>query len=177
MTQTGICASAILVLLAPGTAAALGSGGAVARADGGSGAAAPPCVAGQVAVGARAQSPASTHRAVRLTFTLADGRPPRSLSGYPGVDSGAGGPLIHAERTLRGAMGGLPAGVDEPPTVVLTHDAGVGAIVEGRAVDSNGNQCPTYTDLRVTPPNMTTTATVAAMIDTCSLQVHPLAHY
>lgn len=74
-------------------------------------------------------------------------------------------------------MGGLSAGIDEAPMVDLADDARAGAIVEGRAVDSNGNQCPTYTDLRVTPPIMTTTATVAAMIDTCSLQVHPLARY
>jgi hypothetical protein len=176
MTRIGTCATAIAVLLAPGIAA-LGSGGAVARADGDSGTTAPPCAAGQVAVGARTQSPASTHRAVRLTFALADGQPPCSLSGYPGVDSGAGGPLIHAERTRRGAMGGLPAGVEEPPTVVLVHGARVGAIVESRAVDSDGNQCPTYTALRVTPPNMTTTATLATIIDACSLQVHPLTWY
>lgn len=34
---------------------------------------------------------------------------PCTLIGYAGVDSGAGGPLIHAQPTLRGYLGGLRA--------------------------------------------------------------------
>jgi hypothetical protein len=50
------------------------------------------------------------------------------------------------------------------------------AVVEGVAVDDNGNQCPSYANLRVTPPNTTETISVAvvAYIDACALQVHPV---
>jgi hypothetical protein len=47
-------------------------------------------------------------------------------------------------------------------------------MVEGLAVDADGNQCPTYTDLLVTAPDTTGTVTVPATIDTCQLQVHPV---
>jgi hypothetical protein len=86
-------------------------------------------------------------------------------------DTGSGGPLLHAERTLRGYLGGVPGGVT---TITLGPRHGAVAVVEGVAVDDNGNQCPSYTDLLVTPPNTTETITVAATIDTCTLQVHPV---
>ena len=92
-----------------------------------------------------------------LVFALADGAGPCTLTGYPGVDSGAGGPLVHAQRTMHGYMGGLPADVSEPPTVTLTPSQQAQSIVEGVAVDPTGgdNKCPTYTDLRVTAPDTT----------------------
>jgi hypothetical protein len=132
----------------------------------------PPCSSGQVAVSASWAPPGLTHRAVLLTFTLTPGAAPCTLTGYPGVDSGAGGPLIHAQRTLSGYLGGLPA--DVPPTVTVSESQQAQAVVEGMAVDANGNQCPTYTDLRVTAPDTTDTVTVPATIDTCQLQVHPI---
>ena len=114
------------------------------------------------------------HRALTLIFSLAGGAQPCTLTGYPGVDSGAGGPAIHATPTLRGYMGGLPASVDVPPTVTLSISTQAQAIVEGMAIDGSGNPCPSYTDLRVNPPDTIMVFTVPASIDACQLQVHPL---
>jgi hypothetical protein len=114
------------------------------------------------------------HRALTLVFTLAGGGEACTLTGYPGVESGTGGPPIHAEPTPRGYMGGLPADVDVPPTVILSLSTQAQAIVEGIAIDGSGNQCPTYTDLGVSPPAIDQVVTVPATIDACVLQVHPV---
>lgn len=134
-----------------------------------------PCGFGQVAITAEPPQAAVSHRAVTLTFALVPGASPCTLTGYPGVDSGAGGPLVHAERLPRGYMGGLPAGDDEPPTVTVGPSAPAHAVVEGVAVDTSGNPCPTYTDLRVTVPDTTQTVTVPTVLDVCGLEVHPVA--
>ena len=133
---------------------------------------APPCGSGQVVVTAERPLSGATHRGVRLTFTLAAGASPCTLTGYPGVDSGAGGPLLHAERTVSGYLGGLPD--DAPTTVTLSALHPAHAIVEGDAVDAAGNQCPTYTALLVTVPDTSDTSVVATTIDTCTLAVHPI---
>jgi hypothetical protein len=133
-----------------------------------------PCASGQVTVTSAPPQAAAGHRAVTLTFGLAPGATACTLAGYPGVDSGAGGPLVHAQRLPRGYMGGLPAGSDEPPVVTVSESGAAHAIVEGLAVDQSGNQCPTYTDLQVTPPDTTETSTVATTIDACVLIVHPV---
>jgi hypothetical protein len=133
-----------------------------------------PCWAEQIAVSASPTQGAVGHRALTLIFSLAGGAEPCTLTGYPGVDSGAGGPAIHAAPTLRGYLGGLPASVDVPPTVTLSISTQAQAIVEGIAVDGSGNPCPSYTDLRVNPPDTTMVFTVPASIDACELQVHPL---
>jgi len=134
----------------------------------------PACQNGDVDVGATAMSPGVGHRGVELEFSLAPNSAPCTLTGYPGVDTGSGGPLLHAERTLRGYLGGAPGGVT---TITLAPRHGAVAVVEGVAVDDNGNQCPSYATLRVTPPNTTETISVAvvAYIDACALQVHPVA--
>ncbi|MBB3753103.1 hypothetical protein FHT44_005622 [Mycolicibacterium sp. BK634] len=136
--------------------------------------AAPPCAPEQLVVTALPMQAGVSHRGVPLVFALAPGAGACTLTGYPGVDSGTGGPLLHARRTLRGYLGGLPSGVDVPPTVTLGPGHPAQAMVEGIAVDADTNQCPTYTDLLVTPPNTTGTVTVPATIDTCQLQVHPV---
>lgn len=133
-----------------------------------------PCWSDQIAITASPTQGATGHRALTLMFTLAGGAEPCTLTGYPGVDSGAGGPLIHAARTLRGYMGGLPPGVDVPPTVTLSLSSQAQAIVEAVAIDSDGNPCPTYTELVVLPPDSTNAFTVPATIDACTLQVHPV---
>ncbi len=133
-----------------------------------------PCASGQVTVTAEPPQAAAGHRAVTLTFSLAPGAGACTLAGYPGVDSGTGGPLVHAQRLPRGYMGGLPSGVDEPPVVTVSSTASAHAVVEGVAVDPSGNKCPTYTDLRVTPPDTTETSTVPTTIDVCELMVHPV---
>jgi len=133
-----------------------------------------PCWADQIAVSASPTDAGMGHRALTLNFALAGGGEPCTLSGYPGVDSGAGGPLIHAEPTLRGYMGGLPAGVHAPPTAVLSVSTQAQAVVEGMALDGNGNPCPTYNQLLVSPPDTIDVFDVPATIDACQLQVHPI---
>ena len=134
----------------------------------------PSCTSAQLTVTTGPARAAVGHRGVPLVFSLAPGAAACTLTGYPGVDSGDGGPLLHAERTVRGYLGGLPSGVDVPPTVTVWPGHPAQAIVEGLAVDADGNQCPTYTDLLVTAPDTTGTVTVPAAIDTCRLQVHPV---
>lgn len=133
-----------------------------------------PCWSDQIAVTASPAEAAVGHRGLTLTFSLAGGADPCTLTGYAGVDSGAGGPLIHAQPTLRGYLGGLPAGVNEPPTVILSISTQGQAIVEGIAVDAHGAPCPTYTDLQINPPDTTNVVTVSATIEACALQVHPI---
>jgi Domain of unknown function (DUF4232) len=133
-----------------------------------------PCWSEQVGVIASPTQGAVGHRSLTLIFTLAGGGEACTLTGYPGVDSGTGGPPIHAEPTLRGYMGGLPGDIDAPPTVVLSLSTQAQAIVEGVAIDASGNQCPTYTDLTVSPPDIVQVVTVPASIDACVLQVHPV---
>jgi hypothetical protein len=133
-----------------------------------------PCASGQVVMTALPMAAGVSHRGVPLVFALAPTAGPCTLTGYPGVDSGAGGPLIHAGRTLRGYLGGLPGGMDVPPTVTVSPGHPAQAMVEGIAIDVDGYPCPTYTDLLVTAPDTTDTATVPAAIDTCQLQVHPV---
>jgi Protein of unknown function (DUF4232) len=133
-----------------------------------------PCWSDQIAVGAAPAQGAVGHRGLTLIFTLAGGAEPCTLTGYPGVDSGTGGPLVHAEPTPRGYMGGLPADVDAPPTVTLSLSTQGQAVVEGLGFDASGNACPTYTDLAVSPPDIVQAFTVPATIDACQLQVHPV---
>jgi Protein of unknown function (DUF4232) len=133
---------------------------------------APPCAAGQVEVTAKQPVSIETHRAVVLTFALTAGANPCTLTGYPGVDTGAGGPLVHADRTTSGYMGELPDGA--PTTVTLSAAQRAHAVVEGDVVDTIGSPCPTYTQLLVTVPGTTDTSPVPATFDACSLAVHPI---
>ncbi|WP_173817448.1 DUF4232 domain-containing protein [Mycobacterium sp. IEC1808] len=133
-----------------------------------------PCWSEQVAVSASPTQAAVGHRGVTLLFALAGGADPCTLTGYPSVDSGSGGPPIHAQPTPRGYLGGLPAGADDPPTVTLSLSTQGQAVVEGVAVDADGKPCPGYTDLAVSPPAILQVFTVPAAIDACRLEVHPV---
>lgn len=133
-----------------------------------------PCWSEQVAVSASPPQAAVGHRAVTLLFTLAGGAEPCTLTGYPGVDSGTGGPPIHARPTPRGYMGGLPTGVDAPAPVTLSLSTQGQTIVEGLAIGSDGDPCPTYTDLAVSPPDIVQPFTVPADISACSMEIHPV---
>lgn len=133
-----------------------------------------PCKSDQVAVIASPTEGAMGHRAVMLTFSLAGGGEPCTLTGYPAVETGSGGPDLHAKPTPRGYLGGLPSNVDVPPTVTLSLAAQGQAVVEGMAVDGKGTACPNYTELRVNPPDTIIVLTVPATIDACELQVHPI---
>jgi Protein of unknown function (DUF4232) len=133
---------------------------------------APPCSSGQVDVSAGKTIAAVGHRGVVLTFALKPGAAACTLTGYPGVDSGAGGPLIHGNRTLSGYMGGLRDGA--PTTVTVSSSQHATAVIEGVASGPDDKKCPTYTDFHVTVPDTTDTMMVAATLDTCELQVHPI---
>jgi hypothetical protein len=137
---------------------------------------APTCADGQVQVTNAGEQRGLGHRSVILKFSLAPGTAACTLTGYPGVDSGTGGPLVHAERTLWGYMGGLMGLVDTLPVVTVSKSQPAYAMVEGVAVDKDDpyRLCPTYTDLRVTPPDTTETVTVPIHFDTCPLEVHPV---
>jgi hypothetical protein len=157
-----------LMALATGFAVIVGAP-AVAQADVPS-----PCTNGQIVVTNALEPSASGHHAVILKFLLAPGGQPCTLTGYPGVDTGDGGPLLHAERTLSGFQGGLRT--EQLPTVTVAADQAQYAMVEGVSVDRNDpyRKCPTYTQLLVTAPDATETSTVPATIETCELQVHPM---
>ncbi|MFI6169649.1 DUF4232 domain-containing protein [Nocardia sp. NPDC051052] len=138
-----------------------------------------PCAAGQLVLSATEVSPGATHRGVRITIGLTNGTPACELSGYPEIEADQGGPVIRADHTPRGYPGGLPPDRDAPPVVIMTDSStppsvSASAIVEGMAVDANGNSCPTYIRLRVTPPNASTAQPIAATITACALEVHPL---
>lgn len=123
-----------------------------------------PCWGEQVAVNASPTQAAAGRSALTLTFSLVGGES-CTLTGYPSVDSGKGGPAIHAEPT---------PSVDAPPSVILSISTQAQAIVEGTAFDSSGGACPTYTDLRVSPPAVNLVFTVPATLEVCQLQVHPV---
>jgi hypothetical protein len=134
----------------------------------------PSCVTGQVQVSNGGQQAASGHRAVFLLFSLSTGGDPCTLTGYPWVDARVGGPLIHADQTMSGFMGGVRT--PSPPTITLSPTRPAYAVVEGVAVDTSNpeHKCPTYTELQVIAPGTDETFTVGADIETCSLQIHPV---
>jgi hypothetical protein len=129
-----------------------------------------PCAGGQVVVSGQALGAAMMHRGIQLTFALAPGAASCTLQGYPGVDTGAGGPVVHAARTPTGYMGGPGAGT----LVTVQSDHRAHAIVEATAMGPGGGDCTMYSTLLVTPPNTTDTQTVAVGINGCELQVHPI---
>lgn len=143
--------------------------GGIARAD-----APVACSTGQIQVSNGGEQAAAGHRRVLLVLSLTAGVTPCTLTGYPGVMSGAGGPVVHAEWTPAGYMGG--AGPGTPPVVTVSPGQPGYAVVEGAAVDNEDpdRPCPTYTELHVIPPDTTDPITVATRIDTCRLQVHPV---
>ncbi len=120
-----------------------------------------PCSDGQVQVTSGGERAAAGHRGVTLVFSLTPEAHECTLTGYPGVDSGTGGPLIHATRTMAGYMGGL-RDTSTPPTVLVTATTPAHAVVEGDATDSvhPDRPCPTYTEIVVTAPDTTTSVSV-----------------
>jgi hypothetical protein len=135
---------------------------------------APACATGQVNVTAGPMESGMGHRGVTLFFGLALGAEPCTLTGFPGVDSGAGGPLLHAKRTLSGYMGRIRLAT--PPVVTVTPSHPAHAVIEGDTANPDGDdKCPSYTDMHVTVPDTTDTFTVPARIDgACHFQVHPV---
>ncbi|WP_245718458.1 DUF4232 domain-containing protein [Nocardia miyunensis] len=130
-----------------------------------------PCAGGQLVISGQSLGAAVMHRGVQLSFALAAGAAPCTLQGYPGVDTGAGGPVVHAARTPKGYMGGPGAG----NLVTVRSGSPAHAIVEAIAMGPDGGECTMYSTLLVTPPNTTDTHTVQVGINGCELQVHPIS--
>lgn len=134
----------------------------------------PPCASGQVQVSNGGEQAAAGHRRVLLAFSLAPDAAPCTLTGYPGVSSGAGGVPIQADWTPSGYMGGVQTEI--PSAVTVSPSQPAYAVVEGSVTDAVDpyRQCPTYTDLQVIVPNTTDAVSVPASVETCWLQVHPV---
>ncbi len=126
------------------------------------------CGDGQIVVSAQSMGSAMMHRGLQLTFSLAPGAAACTLSGYPGVDTGAGGPVVHAERTSGNA------GANASQVVVVQPGSPAHAVVEASAMGPNGTECTKYSTLLVTPPNVTQSQTVTFTLPGCELQVHPV---
>jgi hypothetical protein len=134
----------------------------------------PACSDGQLQISSAWSDAASSHYGTYLEFSLAPGAAPCTLTGYPGVDqTGPDAPVLHAARTMLGFMGGLPAGTTSPPTLVVSSWQPQYALVEGRAVDELGQDCPKYDQIRVTAPDTTQTITLPGAVS-CVLQIHPV---
>jgi hypothetical protein len=172
----------VLATVVLGAAACASHNATPSRSTMASSASAPPsstapvnrCEARDLTVAAGPPSAAMSHRSIQLSFTLKPGAAPCVLAGYPTVDVERGVSILTADETPRGYMGGLPAGVDLPPSITLGPGGSGWAIVEGPAIDSAGNDCPTYTDIRVKPPAAVMEFTFPTSISICSLQVHPV---
>ena len=141
----------------------------------------PGCTASQLSITGHYDEGGSAagHQRAILLFTQTSG-PTCTLFGYPGVDGipphPGSGVVQHFARTLRGMMGGLPAGSDTEPTLVL-HTGSVGsAVVEASSVPSGtSSDCTPFQHLAVTAPNTTGTVTVpVTMLPSCNPQVHPV---
>ncbi len=130
------------------------------------------CADGQLVVSAQSMGAAMMHRGLRLTFALAPntGVTACTLSGYPGVDTGTGGPVVHARRTP-GSNGADPSQV-----VVVKTGAPAHAVVEASAMGPNGTECTNYSTLQITPPNVFQAQTLNFDLPGCELQVHPVTH-
>jgi Protein of unknown function (DUF4232) len=132
------------------------------------------CEANALSVNAEPPSAALSHRSIQLSFALKPGAAPCVLAGYPTVDIQRGVSNLIADETPRGYMGGLPAEVDLPPSIALEPGGSARAVVEGPATDSAGNDCPTYTHIRVIPPAAWMEFNFPTSISVCSLEVHPV---
>ena len=102
---------------------------------------------------------------------------PCTLTGYPGVSgaSVAGTALYDLPRSPRGMYGGLPAGTNIAPLIVLGEKTIVSAVVEWSDVPSGAaTSCPSYPHTLVTLPNTYYTVNLPAPLHGCDLTVHPV---
>ncbi len=105
-----------------------------------------------------------------------NGASPCLLDGYPGLDgvSDNGEVVVHAQRTPRGYLGGLPQGADEPH-VTLASQQTASALVEGLGGPvTGGPPCPSYAALLVTPPNETHSIRIPSDYSLCYIEIHPV---
>ncbi|MGV9664229.1 DUF4232 domain-containing protein [Nocardia niigatensis] len=136
----------------------------------------PACASGQVDITAQSMGAAMSHDGITLTFAIANPSQACTLTGYPGMDEITDtGTVIHADRTLNGYIGGLPAGTDTPPTVVVKSGHPAHAIAEGTSCGPYNKPDPKIVKTEVTAPNSTDTRVIDTAIYTCPLKIHPVA--
>lgn len=116
------------------------------------------------------------HAGFTVTVTNAS-QQPCVTTGYPGVAllDAAGHQIEQAQRTLRGYLGGLPAGA-QPATLTLHPGQQASALIEGTDFDpASGGDCPTSPALLFTLPDNTDSTTLRHDTPACTgLQIHPL---
>jgi hypothetical protein len=99
------------------------------------------------------------------------------LWGYPAVAglNSQGAQVVQARATPSGYLGGLAPG-QSLSAIHLAPGQKASAKVEGTDNPvGTARSCPTYRDLLVTPPDMTSSTVVDASLPGCSpLQVHPI---
>ncbi|WP_433722759.1 DUF4232 domain-containing protein [Nocardia sp. CA-129566] len=133
----------------------------------------PECSNGQVAVSAAPMTPNKTHSGVQLEFASVGGVSCRMI-GYPGVDLlTMYGQPVHAQRTLRGFMGGQPDTFPTPLPVVVKPGHPAHAVLEGSSLQDDGRPCPIAKTILVTPPDLTDTHTLQNDAYLCDMQIHP----
>jgi hypothetical protein len=130
------------------------------------------CTDGSIRVSAGQQGAGLGHNLTVLLFHNVTSRT-CDLRGYPGVT-----PYVHSERgttarrTTTGYFGNAPV------RVVRIRPSGVAsAMVDGSDSPTDDKRsCPTYTSLKVTPPNLFDSATLEVKIPACArLTVEPVA--
>ncbi|MTE14525.1 DUF4232 domain-containing protein [Nocardia aurantiaca] len=133
------------------------------------------CAPGQVDITVKGMGAATNHHGLTLVFSIANPAQACTLTGYPGLDETAEtGEVIHAERTPNGYMGGLPAGTDKAPTVVVKSGHPARAIAEAVSCGVYGKPDPTVTKVEVTAPNSTDIRVIPESLSTCNLKIHPV---
>jgi len=103
------------------------------------------------------------------------------LLGYPGAAtvSAAGAQVTQATRTLRGELGGLPAGTPKIPAISLAPGHYAAAMIEGVDLQKAGAAQAGCADslprILVTPPNTRTSVSFDVSWPACfSFDVHPV---
>ncbi|GAB0104348.1 hypothetical protein JMUB6875_33220 [Nocardia sp. JMUB6875] len=133
------------------------------------------CASGAVDVTAQSMGAATSHYGLTLVFSIANPTQACTLTGYPGMDEITDtGEVIHAERTPRGYIGGLPSDNDKPPTVVVKSGHPARAIAESVACGVLDKPDPKIAKVEVTPPNSTDTRVIDTSLTACNLKIHPV---
>ncbi|WP_083913431.1 DUF4232 domain-containing protein [Nocardia concava] len=133
------------------------------------------CAPGQVDVTAQNMGAATSHYGLTLVFSIANPAQACTLTGYPGMDEiTETGEVVHAERTLRGFIGGLPEGNDKEPTVVVKSGHPARAVAESVACGVLDKPDPKVAKVEVTPPNSTDTRVIDKSLTVCNLKIHPV---
>ena len=134
-----------------------------------------PCWSDQIAVSASPTQGAGRATArLTLMFTLAGGAEPCTLTGTrESTRALAARRFMPSPRRAGTWAACRPTSTCRRPSSCRCRRRGRPSW-RGCRFDADGNACPTYTDLAVSPPDIVQVFTVPATIDACQLQVHPV---